>query len=416
MEDSVTFLRKSDVRLPNNGVKTLEISLRNCPEIITDVVEAIKQPIIIKEVIFSANGETLSENCRLVIGAIEEHNKTLPKTPIDKLTIDLQLEVKEGPLSNLSNLPCSVKIYQIAISFTKSAYRIFKQLAMTVMPSGTNFNHFSFKYASHWPTELAIEGFGEFCNYFSQNSTTIISSLQLDNFIYSQGAMKCLIELIKKTKTLTDLEFQYCLHESIPILCDAIASSNVRRLKAAFYGPAMAQDLIQSRPFNTLLMKLEELSVLTEDMRLLDTTTLFKAVEDTQSLQVLEIPRSYFTPDDLWFLERNQSLVKFTMFKTTSETCARSLKKISEITQRNRQLQNSRVHMMVTLLYNMARHHHDNNDTSSSSSVTSSVWCHLPRDVWTIIVSFVIFPGVTSLDFGKVARSIFNDQSIRRVI
>jgi hypothetical protein len=81
---------------------------------------------------------------------------------------------------------------------------------------------------------------------------------------------------------------------------------------------------------------------------------------------------------------------------------------LNEILNRNKKLQNTRVADLLTVLFNIAR------DTSSPSS--SSAHIHpIPRDVWPSIASFVSIPGV-NLDFGDIARSIFKDRSVRRVI
>jgi hypothetical protein len=87
--------------------------------------------------------------------------------------------------------------------------------------------------------------------------------------------------------------------------------------------------------------------------------------------------------------------------KKFSEQC-------NEISYRNRRLQNTRVADLLTILFNIAR------DTSSPSS--SSAHIHsIPRDVWPSIASFVSIPGV-NLDFGDIARSIFKDHTVGRVI
>jgi hypothetical protein len=101
-------------------------------------------------------------------------------------------------------------------------------------------------------------------------------------------------------------------------------------------------------------------------------------------------------------IEQNESVVDYLFY----DTDPKKLEKIFAITRRNKDLQNSRVWSVITLLFSIARHRHDKD---ASSSLTSS-WSYLPLDVWMIILSFVTFPGVTALDFAKVTRAIFCDR------
>jgi hypothetical protein len=224
-----------------------------------------------------------------------------------------------------------------------------------------------------------VTGGSEFCNHvISQNTLKELHfGLLIDDHTFPY-----LEKIVAGTTSLRSLEISACKPAKIPDLVDALVKSNLRRLK---------------------IFALEE-NVPPEIW-----LTLARAIRSMEKLVNFEVRTTEnIDVDQFLAIIRESESIRRMSLKRTKDIDQIGCKEISVITGLNKKLQNTRVADLITILFNIAR------DTSSPSS--SSAHIHsIPRDVWPSIASFVSIPGV-NLDFGDIARSIFKDRSVRRVI
>jgi hypothetical protein len=396
-------------------VKSLRIRHLN-PEDILDLVEVIKQPSAIQEIIFRADRNTCQNHLQLLLSAIEHHNShNNNSTIINTMSVVIYDSTfcKDGEsghyLKILANLHSPTQYFKLDITFELCIISTtFAEIA-EILQSGTNFNQFAFE--NTFGEEVDAAEIGPFFEHFIKFNKPLLSLHLQVIFVGNFASMACLAELIQKSPLLTDLTLNTTnlLTQTEYKIIDAITSSNIKQVNIT--SPNRASEYFMKMIKQS---KLEELTL--SIPRILAGEALKAALKQTRTLRKFHLPQRLSANQFSQTFNGNESIIDFTCEgavlagKNPMHEEADLSGEISKFTQRNKKLQNERVWSIITLLYNIARHRHDN-DVSSSSS-----WNHLPRDVWTIIVSFITFPGVTSLDFGKVARSIFNDQSIRRVI
>ena len=222
-----------------------------------------------------------------------------------------------------------------------------------------------------------LPGFKVFCEYLVNHDPLkeLVMCLQME-----EKSLLYLANVLRASKKLRRIEIEFTSYAppNLEDLLDALTKSSLHHL--TIIGLASENQ--------------EKLFKIAETIRAMEKLTFVSFVSDSiaDELQMVEILRGS---------ESLRSLKLILKALVQEKEC-------EEISLRNIRLQNTRVADLLTVLFNIAR------DTSSPSS--SSAHIHsIPRDVWPSIASFVSIPGV-NLDFGDIARSIFKDRSVRRVI
>jgi hypothetical protein len=245
-------------------------------------------------------------------------------------------------------------------------------LNLVEMLKSTNVNKLElFEETVYAPTiHSALTGFSEFCNHVIKQNTTkeLKLELRIDDF-----TLPYLAKLIASTTSLRilDIVFSAKVPEKLKELLDALAKSQIRRL--SFSG--LEENNSAGETYLNIAKSIRSMEKLTSaDVTIYhaDIEQFLNTIRESESLR--------------HFLMRNDN----------------GFYNIENICLRNKKLQNTRVLALITVLFNIARD-------------TSSHFHPIQRDLWPSIVSFVSIPGV-SLDFGNIARSIFKDHSVRRVI
>ncbi len=388
------------------NVKRVIIALTQLAEDIKYFIDDIKQPNMnyqINEINFDLDANTTREHIQLLFDAIKEYNNNNNHCNIDLVTVEVTEDDSSTPLNTkLNGLHCPTKYFKLDVPSVENWTDLFTEITAT-LASGTNFNQFSFAAISLFGDEIPFEaeGFKEFCEYFVEHNDKLIS-LELAHILVTVPAMPHLVRLIQRSKALTKLKFGfYWDKDSRYDIFDALADSSVRILHMELYDYLCKPDLYSS--IGKILAnspKLENLWLYINTDNIVDNIDFKNGLKMAQSLRKFELILK--SPlNDLSMLRENESIVDCDLYRNTDK------RQIKEITLRNRKLQNERVRSMIVLLYNIARSSH-----CAHSNESMPV---LPRDIWALIVSHVKYPGVI-LDFGPIARSIFKDQSIRRVI
>jgi hypothetical protein len=281
-----------------------------------------------------------------------------------------------------------LEIYQCARSINSNEFYN-KQVEVL---STTNVNKITyFERFSLFGITTALQGFAEFCKYIiKQNKLKSLKSCVQIN----DSVLPYMVDLISKTTSLRTLklEFPSPAPSKIQDLLDALsANRNLRRLIIGGLDSTKEPEI-----WLKIATALRSMETLTSGV-IGGHEFICADVEQFQSI--------IFGSESL-----RKFIFRFSTYETVEnfDVAIERESELNEILNRNEKLQNTRVADLLTILFNIAR------DTSSPSS--SSAHIHsIPRDVWPSIASFVSIPGV-NLDFGDIARSIFKDRTVRRVI
>jgi hypothetical protein len=281
-----------------------------------------------------------------------------------------------------------LEIYQCARSINSNEFYN-KQVEVL---STTNVNKITyFERFSLFGITTALQGFAEFCKYIiKQNKLKYLKSCVQIN----DSVLPYMVDLISNTTSLRTLklEFPSPAPSKIQDLLDALsANRNLRRLIIGGLDSTKEPEI-----WLKIATALRSMETLTSGV-IGGHEFICADVEQFQSI--------IFGSESL-----RKFIFRFSTYETVEnfDVTIERESELNEILNRNEKLQNTRVADLITILFNIAR------DTSSPSS--SSAHIHsIPRDVWPSIASFVSIPGV-NLDFGDIARSIFKDRTVRRVI
>lgn len=245
-------------------------------------------------------------------------------------------------------------------------------LNLVEMLKSTNVNKLVlFEETIYAPTiHSALTGFGEFCNHVIKQNT--IKELKLEIRI-DDLTLPYLAKVIANTTSLRSLDiiFSTKVPEKLQELLDALAKSQIRRL--SFSG--LEKDNSAGEAWLNIA----------------------KSIRSMEKLTSADVTTNHFDPEQFLHIIRESESLRHFLMRNNNR-----FYEIDNICLRNKNLQNTRVLALITVLFNISRD-------------TSSHFHPIQRDLWPIIVSFVSIPGV-SLDFGNIARSIFKNHSVRRVI